>query len=152
MINNNFTQNSNIFNSFPDYSLQQSGFDTVSVKNPITKQTEQEKKAENKSVEQSSVQTPSQDKVDLTNKKQPMSSKKKKILFGSTIASSILTAGVVSLLLLKGHRGGFLKNKVSNWSTQLGRDIHDASQNGINGIFAKINYNLKRGTKIRRRL
>jgi len=147
MINNNFTQNSSIFNSFPDYSLQQSGFDAVSVKNPVKKQNEQDKKAENQSSEQSSVQTPSQDKVDLTNKKQPMSSKKKKILFGSTIASSILTAGVVSLFILKGQRGGFLKNKLSNWSTQLGRDIHDASQNGINGILAKIDYNLKKGTK-----
>ena len=55
-----------------------------------------------------------QDSLDINNES---NSKRKKILFGSTIASTILTAGVLSLFFGKGFHGSSLSKLVSKFSS-----------------------------------
>ena len=91
----NVQSNSNIFSSFPDYSSLNQSYSAVAAS----------------SVE--SIKTPvvSIDKVELEAKQKKKT--RRKILFGSTLASTILTAGLASLLLANGVHGSAFKIKLN---------------------------------------
>ena len=125
----NVQSNSNIFSSFPDYSSLNQSYSAVAAS----------------SVE--SIKTPvvSIDKVELEAKQKKKT--RRKILFGSTLASTILTAGLASLLLAKGVHGSAFKNKLNKYKAQLAQDIHEASQVRAKDIPSKVAYQAKKGTK-----
>ena len=103
-MNNNYVKiNNNIFSTFPSYNFQDSN-----VKNNLPSTYPKENKDIND--------------IDKSNNK----SKKKKLLFGSTVASTILTAGIIGMILAKGMHGG----NFSNWARKLSRDIK--SSNSMN--------------------
>ena len=125
----NVQSNSNIFSSFPDYSSLNQSYSAVAAS----------------SVE--SIKTPvvSIDKVELEAKQKKKT--RRKILFGSTLASTILTAGLASLLLAKGVHGSAFKNKLNKYKAQLAQDIHEASQVRAKDIPSRVAYHAKKGTK-----
>ena len=111
MTNNFSIQNSNnIFSLFPQYDLGQA-----------------------KNVKSYSS-TPKTDTVEINEN----ASKKKKILFGSTIASSILTAGVLGMLFAKGYHGSSIKLL----SNELSKEIITAGTSSTR----KAIYYAKKGT------
>ncbi len=105
---NNTTQD-NIFGLFPQYTLGQAN---SSVKNT----------AENKKIKSDVYNT------DINNKTKI--SKKKKIIFGSTIASTILTVGIFSMLFAKGIHGSFLK-KLSKYTEDITSQSGNINQKAI---------------------
>lgn len=70
-------------------------------------------------------------------------SKTKRILFGSTIASTIFTAGIFGLLLAKGIHGGTL----SVWGNKLAKDIQSSSAVKHQNFSSKSKYYAKKGAK-----
>lgn len=127
MIQNIKTNANNVFSLFPKYSLEQA--DVVSKDSNIKEQT----------LEKDTVELNSETKN---------SNSKKKILFGSTIASIILTAGVFGLVLVKGVHGGAFKEKISSLNSKLTQDIHDIGQSkDIQNIPTKIVYHTKKTIK-----
>lgn len=124
MIENTTTNANNVFSLFPKYSLEQA---VVVPKNEEIKE-----------------QTLDKDTLQISPESKSTSNKKK-ILFGSTLASTILTAGLVSLLIVKGVHGGSFKNKVSQLSTKLSQDLHELGQ--AKDIPSKIVYHTKKALK-----
>lgn len=96
MINN--TNKDYIFSSFQNYMMEGTSGVVKSSNNPSVP------------IAQMSIQ----DTLDINS---DSINKKKKILFGSTIASTILTAGVLSLFLGKGVHGSSLSKLVSKFSS-----------------------------------
>ncbi|MCD7879968.1 MAG: hypothetical protein LUG16_08570 [Candidatus Gastranaerophilales bacterium] len=90
------------------------------------------------------------------NKKEPMAydlvtlkkrqNNKKKILFGSTLASSIFTAGVFGLIFLKGGHGSSFK-KLSKISENLAEKILESSNKQTKNITHKAAYNGRKAAK-----
>ena len=86
MIQNSTSSNSNIFELFPTYNL---GMGEVVKKQEATNVLEQKKASSNETIKT----TPEKDVVQI-NTSDKKKSTRRKILFGSSIASSILTAGI----------------------------------------------------------
>ncbi len=98
MIENNQIKNSNIFNLFPAYNLEMA---------------EYAPKQKNKRILAEPVRTKEnlsdQDSLQITTSDKNNKSKTKKIIFGSTLASTIFVAGVLSLFFAKGFHGSSFK-------------------------------------------
>ena len=107
--NNNLQSTNNIFSLFPPYSLEQA--------NEIQNQN-------NTTAKPQAAITEKKDSVELTKKK---SSKAKKIIFGSTLASTIITAGIVSMFFAKGVHGSSLK-KLVRFKEKLAKEISESSR------------------------
>ena len=73
-------------------------------------------------------------------------SKKKKVLFGSTLASSILTAGIVGFIFVKGPHGSALK-KLSKFSNYLSENIQKTNHLKTKDIPTKTIYYSKKTVK-----
>ncbi len=71
--------------------------------------------------------------------------KKKKLLFGSTLASTIITVGIFSMLIAKGPHGGSAK-RLSRLTEKLSDKIIESNQNSTKKIFKKAVYYTKKGT------
>ena len=124
--NNNIQTNSNIFSLFPEYKLEQANI----VQNNI---------AQNKIT----VSEVTKDSLEINKEK---SKKTKKIIFGSTLASSIITAGVISMFLAKGFHGSSL-NKLSKFKANLAKDISETSATATKDITQKTVLYAKKGTQ-----
>lgn len=124
-------KNSSIFSSFPAYELGTSSTAKNTQKNVET--TNLLKK------QQEAVDT-----IEITNEKETKS-KKKKILFGSTLASAIFTTGIVSLFLLKGFHGSSF-SKLSRLSEKLTRNLQGKNQKPKD-LITKTSYFVRKGTK-----
>ena len=116
------TKQSNIFNMFPSYTLgstsvQKTVQNTTLVKDEISLKESQKKKV------------------------------KRRILFGSTIASTILTAGIVGLCLGKGIHGSAFKNRLTSYTQKLAQDIHELGEISVKDIPTRILYYSKKGLK-----
>ena len=119
---------SNIFSMFPQYQL---GNISNEIKTTLSK---------------TAISEPIKDEVTL----QSADKKKKarrKILFGSTIASTILTAGIAGLFLFKGVHGSAFKNKLAQYTRKLQNDIQETSQLAAKDIPTRVIYHTKRGIK-----
>lgn len=125
--NNNIQTSNNIFSLFPQYSLEQANVVQKPVSKVSVNSSEEEKK----------------DSIELTKKK---SSKAKKIIFGSTLASTIITAGIVSMFFAKGFHGSSLK-KLTRFKEKLAREISESSSNKAEGITQKAVLYTKKGTQ-----
>lgn len=121
-------QNSNIFSSFPTYNLGgESSIVKDTAKVSDTNLLEKHAKA---------------DTFD-ENKKQAKSKKRKKILFGSTIASAIFTAGVAGVVLLRGvHGSSFSKIK-----SKLSSELSKMQSNTPKDFVTKTTYYTRKGAK-----
>ena len=118
MVQNNTIQNNNIFNSFPRYNL--TGQKKM---NPLA----------GSALEDDSI---------YIRKK----AKKKKILFGSTLASTILTAGILGLVFAKGFHGGSFK-KLSKITEHLSDKIAESSHKSTKNAANSAVYYARKGTK-----
>ena len=125
--NNNIQTSNNIFSLFPQYTLEQANV----TQKPMSKISV------NSSIERK------EDSIELTKKK---SSKAKKIIFGSTLASTIITAGIVSMFFAKGFHGSSLK-KLTKFKEKLAREISESSSNKGEGITQKAVLYTKKGTQ-----
>ena len=122
-MNNNFSINNNIFSEFPSYQLEKNFPEKklLYTNPPVT--------ADRKDKNNLEIST--------------HKSKRKKLLFGSTIASTILTAGIIGMILAKGMHG----SKISLLSKKLSNDIKNANLNSPKNFAAKTKYYSKKGTK-----
>lgn len=116
MTQNNIIQNNNIFSLFPQYSLEQAI--------PVSKKEKVKSKEININNQQikDTIEIKTENQTKNSIKEQKTKSKNKKIIFGSTIASTILTAGIFGLIFAKGFHGSFLK-KISKFTEKLTKDI-----------------------------
>ena len=121
-------QNSNIFSSFPTYNLGgESSIVKDTAKVSDTNLLEKHAKADTFN----------------ENKEQAKSKKRKKILFGSTIASAIFTAGVAGVVLLRGvHGGSFSKIK-----SKLSSELSKMQSNTPKDFVTKTTYYTRKGAK-----
>ncbi len=119
MIYNYTSSTNNIFNTMPPYPLEQAK-SAVETKNT---------NVINREYDKGQTKSPS---------------KKKKILFGSTIASTILTAGIIGLIGAKGLHG--TKN-LSKFKDKLAREIQEAGQISSKDIPAKTIFYTKKAMK-----
>ncbi|MBQ8886584.1 MAG: hypothetical protein IJY61_02670 [Candidatus Gastranaerophilales bacterium] len=94
MVQNSTVNNKNIFGVFPEYNLEQSSIVKKQEINTATKEIEK-------------------DSVEINKKKK--TSKKGKIIFGSTLATTIIGAGITGLIFIKGGNKG--KNAKKNIKT-----------------------------------
>ncbi|MCD7780753.1 MAG: hypothetical protein LUH05_08805 [Candidatus Gastranaerophilales bacterium] len=118
MVQNFDISKNNVFDSFPLYDVKQ--FSSVlNDKTNINLET---------------------DKYEISGKK---SSKKKKILFGSTIASSIITAGVIGLVAAKGVHGSYF----SKLNERLTYELQNTNLDTTKDLANKIVYYSKKATK-----
>lgn len=119
-INNN---NDSIFSLFPQYNLEQAitvkKTDTNAITNPLNEK----------------------DTITVNNSNKTSKSKKRKFIFGSTLASSILTAGIIGLIFAKGVHGSSFQ-KLSKYADKMAKDVQ---QQNITG--KKIGYLARKGTK-----
>ncbi len=122
MIQNNEIQTNNIFSSFPQYNLKRA--ETVSQNNKNTDDLT--------------------DKTEFTTEKK--SKNKKKIFFGSTIASTVLTAGLIGMCFAKGFHGSAY-NKLSKITEKLTNEIQETSLESTKDLANKTVYYAKKGTK-----
>lgn len=128
MLPNTNTLTTNIFNAFPQYNMRRYSGSCE------------------KTLSTTTVSDVIKDEVSL----QTASKKKKtktKILFGSTIASTILTAGIAGLFLFKGVHGSAFKNRISLYGQKLQDDIQAMGQNSAKDIPSKVVYHTKKGMK-----
>lgn len=123
---NNIQTNSNIFSLFPEYKLEQANV----VQNNI---------AQNKIT----IEDATKDTLEIKKEK---STKAKRIIFGSTLASSIITAGVVSMFFAKGFHGSSL-NKLSKLKERLAKDISETSTVATKDITQRTVLCAKKGTQ-----
>lgn len=107
MLNNNLIQ-SNIFNQFPAYTLDGSDF----VK-------------DNKTNQKADI-TDKPDVIEINQGNNNKSKKIKKIVFGSTLATTIIGAGVVGLFFAKGFHGSSLK-KLSKFTERITKELQESS-------------------------
>lgn len=121
-------QNSNIFSSFPTYNLGgESSIVKDTAKVSDTNLLEKHAKADTFN----------------ENKEQAKSKKRKKILFGSTIASAIFTAGVAGVVLLRGvHGSSFSKIK-----SKLSSELSKMQSNTPKDFVTKTTYYTRKGAK-----
>lgn len=123
----NINQNkSEIFSSFPNYTFEQSVVPA------------------NQGINKIKISDGLSDTVELNGKK-PFS-KAKKILFGSTIASTILSVGVVSMILAKGVHGSSFK-KLAKLKEHLVKEIQETSISSTKDLANKTALYAKKGTK-----
>ncbi len=136
MIQNTTSSNLNIFETFPTYNLEQS---------EVVKKQEQTNVIEQKTNSQAEIisSTPQKDVVEISTS-DSKKSKRRKILFGSSIASSILTAGVVGLLLFRGPHTASLKSKLPKFRSNLSKELHDASNQQFKNVSSKASYYSKK--------
>lgn len=116
------TQNSNIFSSFPLYNMEQPG----TAKQYVPAVTTSQK------ADEVVINTQKQDNNKNKNKK--FSS----VFFGSTLATSIMAAGAIGLIFVKGHPG----SRYTKWINKLQKSLQNP-----NASKRAISYNLKKGTK-----
>ena len=121
MSSNYNIQSKNVFSLFPQYSLEQA--DNYIKNNTVTTQNTKE------------------DTAEITTKPH---SKRKKILFGSTIASMILTAGIIGLVLAKGIHG---KNNLTELKLKLSQELKNHEALGLKSLPDKIKYFRKKTVK-----
>ncbi len=114
-------QSSNIFNLFPKYQLREQV-------NDVNKSTSPQKKE-------------SLDALELKSKK----NKRRKILFGSTLASTILTVGLFSLLIAKGPHGSSFK-KLSNISDNMADKLFESNENSSKKLLKKLVFYTRKAT------
>ena len=122
-MNNNFSVNNNIFSEFPSYTLEKSSDEKKIYYTQPPKVSNSEYK----------------DNVEIKKHK----STKKKIIFGSSVASTILTAGIIGLILAKGMHG----SKISILSKKLSNDIKNARLSNTKTLTSKTKFYAKKGTK-----
>ncbi len=72
--------------------------------------------------------------------------KKKKILFGSTLASTIITTGIFAMIFAKGPHGSSLK-KLGRYSEKLTEKLIDLNPGKINTALKKGIFYTRKGTK-----
>ena len=102
---NNTINNKNIFGLFPEYNLEQH---SVAKKETKLK-----------------VISTENDSIEISDKKGK--SKKGKIIFGSTLATTIIGSGIAGLLFIKGVNKGSTK-KWSELAEKLSKDIQESSK------------------------
>lgn len=125
MVQNNTVNSKNIFGLFPEYNLGQ-----------IATTKKQEINTTTKPVEN--------DSVELTGEKKK--SKKGKIIFGSTLATTIIAAGITGLIFIKGgHRGS--RNRLTALGEKLGRDIQEANKLQTKDLMTRCTIVCKKGVK-----
>lgn len=128
MIKYNQTQQNNIFSLFPKYDLEQaSSVNKANVSNI-----------------KSDIKNPS-DELVVKNSDTKKTGKAKRILFGSTLASTILTAGVISLFFAKGFHGSSL-SKLSGFREKLAQEIQNQNA-ATKDIAANTTYYARKGAK-----
>lgn len=121
MIINNTAPNTNIFETFPTYKLEHQA---------VTK-LPQTNKLEN-------------DTLIIDGKKK--GSKAKKIIFGSTLASTILASGIIGLVFIKGgHKGS--THKIREAGEKLAKDIQEANKLESKDLMTKSIITCKKGIK-----
>lgn len=121
MIINNTAQNTNIFETFPTYKLDRQAVTTL----PQTNKEEE-------------------DSVVINGKKKK--SKAKKIIFGSTLASTILASGIIGLVFIKGgHKGS--TNRIREVGERLAKDIQEANKLESKDLMTKSIITCKKGIK-----
>ncbi len=136
MIQNSTSSKSNIFEMFPTYKLGIS---------EVEKNAEQTNILRQKEVPQSESisSTPQKDIVEISTN-EDKKSKKRKILFGSSIASTILTAGIAGLLIFRAPHTSSLKTRLPKFRSNLSKELHDASRQQLENIPSKISYYSKK--------
>lgn len=117
MVTNNTINKENVFSIFPKNNMMQ--FQTV---NKIVKN----------------------DSVEINGKKRK--SKTGKIIFGSTLASSIIGAGIIGLIFIKGGHKSSIK-KLTVFAEKLGKDIQNTSKIQTNDLSTKFSISCKKGVK-----
>ena len=125
MIQNNSINNKNVFGLFPEYNLE--------LASSVQKQTidTTTKPIENDSVE-----------INGEKKK----SKKGKIIFGSTLATTIIGAGITGLIFIKGgHKGS--THRLSALGEKLARDIQEANKLQTKDLMTRCTIVCKKGAK-----
>ena len=125
MIQNNSINNKNVFGLFPEYNLE--------LASSVQKQTidTTTKPIENDSVE-----------INGEKKK----SKKGKIIFGSTLATTIIGAGIAGLIFIKGgHKGS--THRLSALGEKLARDIQEANKLQTKDLMTRCTIVCKKGAK-----
>lgn len=121
MIINSTAQNNNIFETFPTYKLERQAVTTL----PQTNKTEN-------------------DAVVINGKKK--GSKAKKIIFGSTLASTILASGIIGLIFIKGgHKGSI--NRIKEAGERLTREIQEANKLESKDLITRSTILCKKGAK-----
>ncbi len=120
---NNSTPNSNIFDMFPNYNLEMG---VVAKTNYLAQKS-----------------IPVQDTVELKSAEEKKKTRRK-ILFGSSIASTILTAGIAGLLIFRGPHTSGLKSSLPKFKSRIKKELHDAGTQQLDDISAKISYASKK--------
>ncbi|MBQ4122437.1 hypothetical protein IJD44_01745 [bacterium] len=123
-------QNGNIFSMFPNYSLEQTNTAEKNVN-----------KAKTTNLLTQELNNDSFENTNVEEKKK----RRRKILFGSTLASVIFTAGTVSLFLLKGFHGSSF-NKLSRFTEKLATDMSLQGKKPKD-IVSKTSYYARKGVK-----
>ena len=124
MVQNNSISN-NIFGLFPEYNLEK----------PPTVQIQKTEIA---------TKPIADDSVEINGKKR--NSKKGKIIFGSTLATTIIGAGIAGLLFIKGgHKGS--ARRLSALGERLSRDIQEANKLPTKDLMTRSTIVCKKGVK-----
>ena len=125
MVQNNTVNNKNIFGLFPEYNLELASSAKKQEINTTTKPI-------------------ADDSVEINGEKKK--SKKGKIIFGSTLATTIIGAGIAGLLFIKGgHKGS--ARKLSALGEKLGRDIQEANKLQTKDLMTRCTIVCKKGIK-----
>ncbi len=120
MIQSKGIQTNKVFDVFPEYKLE---YAAAAEKIPYHKE----------------------DTIEISEGKKS-GSKKKKILFGSTIASTIVSAGILGMLLVKGFHGSSF-TKLSKLAEKLSKDIQSTNLESTKDFANKAGFYAKKGTK-----
>lgn len=120
---NNTTPNSNIFDMFPNYNLEMG---VVPKTNYLAQKS-----------------IPVQDTVELKSTEEKKKTRRK-ILFGSSIASTILTAGIAGLLIFRGPHTSGLKSNLPKFKSRIKKELHDAGNEQMHNLSAKVSYASKK--------
>lgn len=120
MQNYNSKQFGDIFSLFPKYELEQAKCTSIPASIKVSSALE--------------------DKVDISRK----GTKARKIIFGSTLATTIVSAGLVGLFFAKGLHGSIFK-RFSNYTDKLSREIQDSESTKT--LSKKIGLYTKKGIK-----
>ena len=125
MAQNNTVNSKNIFGLFPEYNLEQ-----------VHAVKKQEIDTATKPIENDSVEINGEKKK----------SKKGKIIFGSTLATTIIGAGITGLIFIKGGHKGSTK-RLTDLGEKLGRDIQEANKLQTKDLMTKCTIVCKKGAK-----
>ena len=126
MVQNSTVNNKNIFGVFPEYNLEQSSIVKKQEINTATKEIEK-------------------DSVEINKKKK--TSKKGKIIFGSTLATTIIGAGITGLIFIKGGNKGKNAKKISKLAEKLAKDIQEANTTQTKDLMTRCTIVCKKGMK-----